>query len=216
VRKVIGVASATLMLFGSASAQAATLSFGPQTFTYVSEDVSRGYYFTAPTAFTITSLYIPTDASTGAQTVEVIRLEATPPTYEKTTSAFSVLGLYSSQNAADPIQTRISVAQGDVVGILGYRGFNVSSYIDSPQTMLLAGQLTTFTRLASNDTGAGGAVGSVFTENPGTYIGRINFNYTVLSAVPEPTSWAMMIAGFGMAGAALRGQRKAGLRLLLQ
>lgn len=41
----------------------------------------------------------------------------------------------------------------------------------------------------------------------------INYTITVdlappASGVPEPTSWAMMIAGFGLAGAALRGRRR--------
>ena len=31
-----------------------------------------------------------------------------------------------------------------------------------------------------------------------------SITYSVISAVPEPASWAMMIAGFGLAGAALR------------
>jgi len=33
------------------------------------------------------------------------------------------------------------------------------------------------------------------------------------SAVPEPASWAMMIAGFGLAGTALRNQRKPNVRM---
>ena len=32
--------------------------------------------------------------------------------------------------------------------------------------------------------------------------------YAGVSAVPEPAAWAMMITGFGLAGAALRGQRR--------
>ena len=35
-----------------------------------------------------------------------------------------------------------------------------------------------------------------------------NSHFTMI-ALPEPASWAMMVAGFGMAGAALRGRRKA-------
>jgi hypothetical protein len=39
----------------------------------------RGYYFTAPTDFTITGLRVPTDASTSSQSIEVVRLTAPPP-----------------------------------------------------------------------------------------------------------------------------------------
>ncbi|KRB40187.1 hypothetical protein ASE02_10455 [Phenylobacterium sp. Root700] len=40
--------------------------------------------------------------------------------------------------------------------------------------------------------------------------GTFNYSLTVtqLSAVPEPATWAMMIAGFGMAGTALRTRRR--------
>lgn len=56
--------------------------------------------------------------------------------------------------------------------------------------------------------------------NPGTFVGAVDnvsftfdgesssFNFEV-SAVPEPATWAMMIAGFGLAGAALRRRSKA-------
>jgi hypothetical protein len=33
------------------------------------------------------------------------------------------------------------------------------------------------------------------------------------TAVPEPSAWALLIAGFGLAGAALRGRRRGGLRI---
>ena len=40
-----------------------------------------------------------------------------------------------------------------------------------------------------------------------------NFHYAITeSAVPEPTTWALMIAGFGLTGAALRRRRRAELR----
>ena len=37
------------------------------------------------------------------------------------------------------------------------------------------------------------------------------FNFTVSNAVPEPASWAMLIAGFGLTGAALRRRRAAAI-----
>lgn len=48
-------------------------------------------------------------------------------------------------------------------------------------------------------------VGDLFSQD-------IPFSHnTVSSAVPEPATWAMMIAGFGMAGAAVRRRRFAGV-----
>jgi hypothetical protein len=40
----------------------------------------------------------------------------------------------------------------------------------------------------------------------GDYSGTLSFTP---ASVPEPTAWALMIAGFGMAGAALRARRRA-------
>jgi hypothetical protein len=42
--------------------------------------------------------------------------------------------------------------------------------------------------------------------NTGGYTG--NVGATIGSAVPEPATWAMMILGFGLSGAALRGRRR--------
>ncbi len=42
--------------------------------------------------------------------------------------------------------------------------------------------------------------------------GAISFSFASVSAVPEPATWAMMIVGFGLSGAAIRGRRGAGLR----
>ena len=40
-------------------------------------------------------------------------------------------------------------------------------------------------------------------------LGFVFTNVSVVSSVPEPASWAMMIAGFGLAGAAMRRKRAA-------
>lgn len=48
-------------------------------------------------------------------------------------------------------------------------------------------------------------------NDPGSYqscaIGEVAFNSGVAGGVPEPATWALMIGGFGMAGAALRRRR---------
>ena len=43
--------------------------------------------------------------------------------------------------------------------------------------------------------------------NGGSYGGQLDFN--VQSPVPEPATWGLMLVGFGVAGAALRGRRNA-------
>lgn len=42
----------------------------------------------------------------------------------------------------------------------------------------------------------------------GTSGGNGSYSGTLAFAVPEPESWAMMITGFGLAGAAIRGRRR--------
>ncbi|WP_414900967.1 FxDxF family PEP-CTERM protein [Sphingomonas flavalba] len=62
--------------------------------------------------------------------------------------------------------------------------------------------------LASANIGAG--THSIFVEgtwgtNGGSYSGTLNF---LPAAVPEPAAWALMIAGFGLVGGAMRGRRR--------
>lgn len=60
-------------------------------------------------------------------------------------------------------------------------------------------------------TNGGGAVsvgfGTTSSDNVGPVIDNILVSVTSVSAVPEPGSWALMIAGFGLAGIALRRRR---------
>src|SRR5687768_14793914 len=98
----------------------------------------RGYYFTAPTCFTITGLQVPTDIGTGLQSIAVVRLQALPPLFSTTTNAFTVL--YLTQNDATPgiISVNIQVEQGDIIGILGQRGTS-GSYAPSNYATNIAG-----------------------------------------------------------------------------
>ena len=40
------------------------------------------------------------------------------------------------------------------------------------------------------------------------FVGEVTFDGSVTAGVPEPASWALMIAGFGMVGGALRSRRR--------
>jgi hypothetical protein len=44
------------------------------------------------------------------------------------------------------------------------------------------------------------------------FVGSITYSADVSAGVPEPASWAMMLGGFGLVGAALRGRRRARVR----
>ncbi|MBC7863066.1 MAG: T9SS type A sorting domain-containing protein [Bacteroidia bacterium] len=82
----------------------------------------RGYYFTAPTCFTITGAEIPTEAGTGAQNLAIVRFGATPPLYSTTTNAFEILYLVQNGPATGILPTgNIIVNQGDIIGVLASR-----------------------------------------------------------------------------------------------
>lgn len=87
----------------------------------------RGYYFTAPTCFTITGLEVPTDAGTGNQSIAVVRLNALPPLYSTTTNSFTTLFLVQNGSPTGIFPVNIQVEQGDIIGILGQRA-TVNSY----------------------------------------------------------------------------------------
>jgi hypothetical protein len=84
----------------------------------------RGYFFTAPVAFTIVGLRVPTDADPGAQTIEILRFNSAgdPPAYPGLTNTFTSLGYWNGVNTTTMINTNIQVNAGDVIGIYGWRG----------------------------------------------------------------------------------------------
>lgn len=67
-----------------------------------------------------------------------------------------------------------------------------------------------FTAVGGGSTN-GYAGGAAFLESDGVtyYYGPQDLNFRTSMTVPEPTSWALMIAGFGLAGSALRRRRTA-------
>ena len=102
------------------------------------------------------------------------------------------LGLYAS--AFDPTQPlHNAIAYNDDLGSLLRSGFT---------TDLLAG--VSYFAVASAFENKDFGAYKLTISGPG--------DISLSSAVPEPATWAMMIAGFGLAGAALR-RRKGGLAL---
>lgn len=197
----LAILSASVAMAFAAPVSAAEFVVGPQTGAF--SGLTRGYWFTAPVAFTITGLYVPDTASSGAQNLQVLRFTGVPTTYPVTGTNFTSLGLYLNQSGTGPVATSISVAAGDVIGLLGDRD-GTNSYADGPATFAFANSTLTINRLGyqgliANSNGAQ----SAFTEQPGSY-SRINFSYSLSGAVPEPSTWALVILGFGAVGGAMR------------
>ncbi|MBK7966264.1 MAG: PKD domain-containing protein [Bacteroidetes bacterium] len=91
----------------------------------------RGYWFEAPTCFTITGVEVPMDASSGLQSIAILRLDSAPPIYSAVTNNFTVLFLTQNDTSAGIIPVNIKVGVGEYIGILGYRGV-INSYGASP------------------------------------------------------------------------------------
>jgi hypothetical protein len=109
----------------------------------------RGYWFTAPSAFTMTSVEVPTTASTGAQSIAVLRFNGAtpPPAFPGTTNAFTTLFLTQNNPAAGAIPVNIQINAGDVIGMLGVRS-NVNSYTaNPPNTTVINGTTVNLTRM---------------------------------------------------------------------
>lgn len=148
----------------------------------------RGYYFTAPTCFTITGLMVPTDASTGAQSIAVVRFwnNLTPPLYSTTTNAFTVLYLTQSNSTAGIIPVNIQVEQGDVIGILGQRA-TVCSYGAGNYATNIDGYPVTISRLGMQFPLTTTAPQQLWTEAAGS-ISRVNMYYdTVINYTASHT-----------------------------
>jgi len=136
---------------------------------------TRGYWFIAPTCFTITAADVPTDASSGAQSFAIMRLETNPPLFSATTDNFDVL--YLTQNSADPdtIGLNIVVNQGDIIGILACRGTS-NSYAPANFVSNINGLPITLGRLGMQFQLPNTAPQQIWTE-AGSSLSRLNLYY---------------------------------------
>ncbi len=115
--------------------------------------LTRGFWFQAPTAFTITGLMVPNEAMQPNQVVEVINLGAAPPAYPATVTG-TQLFYDNTTPAGTIIACSIPVSPGDYIGILGAcndtpaSANSYNSYASSagPFASSILGQPVTLTR----------------------------------------------------------------------
>ncbi len=142
----------------------------------------RGYYFQAPTNFAITSISVPTTASTLSSTVSILRFNSgPPPEYSTTTNDFTQLGLWRQYSASTLSTGCICVASGQWIGVLGYRG-TVNSYGNTPYSTNINGYSVTFRRM--------GMQFSLITDDPHDIWGQSTG--PSLSRVPPPGTCSCM------------------------
>lgn len=129
----------------------------------------RGYFFTAPTDFVITGLYVPTFVSTADQNVALLLFDnqTPPPAYSSTTNAFTTLGYWTNFPSADTIRVCIQVYAGDVIGVLGCRG-NTNAYSAGSYTTSINGNNIVLERMGMQFPLASTAPQDVWTETGGS------------------------------------------------
>ena len=147
----------------------------------------RGYWFTAPTCFTITGLEVPTDASAGVQNIAVVRFNAPPPVYATTTNDFTVLYLTQNNAATGMIPVTIQVSSGEIIGILGNRADN-NSYATSPASSDINGVPVTLTRLGMQFNLSTTAPQDLWTEASGN-ISRVWMYYDTTFTANVTQNW---------------------------
>ncbi len=108
-------------------AQVETIPLPPQIATFTG--ATRGFHFTAPVDFTIISLRVPTNASSGPQSIAVVTFNAgPPPAFPGTTLNYNQLFYVSNDPSTMEIPVNIPITAGQVVGVYGSRGNATNSY----------------------------------------------------------------------------------------
>lgn len=109
----------------------------------------RGYYFVAPKSFVICGLLVPTDASTGPQSIEVVKFSGTlPPAYPSVTNSFTSLFYVASDTSlTTPVPCNITVNAGDTIGVYGARSTStICSYAQAQCQITILGDTVTLFR----------------------------------------------------------------------
>jgi PKD repeat protein len=177
--------AAFLLLLIAAPASAATLNVGPAGTPYTAAQ-ARGFWFTAPSDFVITSLNVP---GGGNQNIQVVRFTAIPPAFSASTTAHTTLYSTVNNSSAGPITVSVAVETGDIIGILGTRGPNggtVTNSYGSSNTFAttIDGNPVVLSRLLYQSSSL--PAGALSTEN-GTY-SRVEVTYEPSLSVPNGTA----------------------------
>ena len=155
------------------------MDIGSQVTTY--SGMTRGYWFKAPTDFTITGVRVPTDASTGEQSVAVLRMNTDPSSwvYSSTTNDFTTLGYWKGISGTSIINTNFFIKKDDIITILGCRSSSsVNSYGESLYKTKIGSYDVTLTRAGMQYNLYSTAPQNIWTEISYN-IGRIEMYYVI-------------------------------------
>jgi len=158
------------------------LDVGPFGSDYAQPAQTRGYWFTAPVAFTITALRVPTDVGTEVQNIEVVRFNSAIPIYPTWTTDFVSLAYFQGVAGTSYVAVNIPVQAGDVIGVLGARGTATmhSSYgTTNTYASAIFGQPVTLNRLRMDANLNTAQATQLATDTTTTwYYGRVELKYT--------------------------------------
>ena len=156
-----------------------TLMELPSQTSVYSEDV-RGYYFQAPTNFTITGLRVPTDASTQCQNIAVVRFNSgPPPIYTSYTNDFAQLHVTICEEGDQIIDVNIPVSQNQYIGVYGCRGSSCVTSYGNFGTIDFNGNNINLIRsgMQFNLNSEGGMMKNIWRESTGS-IGRVELYFS--------------------------------------
>jgi hypothetical protein len=143
---------------------------------------SRGYWFTAPCDFVVTGLRAPTDYSTAAQSIQLVKFPTSVATWPSTSTSFTTL--YYATNLTDTcfVNVNIPIKTGDVIGVITVRddgsGTSVTSYTSAiaPVTSNIGPYSVSLERFGTQQNIINSAGSSFWTE-AGFPIGRAEIRY---------------------------------------
>jgi hypothetical protein len=177
VRFRLKILTSCFFLLQSFSASAQLLDVGSQSL--LASGGTRGFWFTAPTNFTITGVGAPADTVSSNFDISILRFVASPPLLPSNTTTFDTLYLSRDNAGSSLINVRIAVTAGQIIGVMGGRRDSdnlrtANSYGVNPYVSSVLGLPVTLTRLRMEgniSTSDPSSVG-VSTEN-GSFIGRL-------------------------------------------
>jgi hypothetical protein len=134
-------------------------------------------------------------------------------------TSFTIFGADDGTDGNITSYSTIAAALATITGTWSYSTQDVDGSSFDPAGFFVN---SVFTQLSTNDIPAPALQGGAFTftVNPGDTwgfyvattdgaLGRGSLTVNLGAAIPEPQSWAMLIAGFGLVGAAMRRRRLA-------
>ena len=151
----------------------------------------RGYWFVAPTNFTIVGLRVAPDAGTGTQYIHLMKInDATPVLYSASSTNFTTLAYISNATNGVIQPVNVPVSNGDIIGVLGHVSPLANSYSASatPFNATIGPFPIQLKRLLYQGGLTSGPAPNYSTEGNNTPISRVEIYYTIGPPCPVPTA----------------------------